>query len=437
LAPELSLSNSKSFLWCHERRQDLKVCPQENAAALAGFDIREAKIVSKDGREVSANLPRTKLAAGHDYKIRFQNGRAFWVHIPEGLNISKPAPVMVLVPGVTNNWLGSKPDGYISEAHLNEVDDAASQKSIIITALTEQPTGGRGWIWNMPGALIHPETVAKQARKDGYDERLYFAALFAAVPAITNGTKDHKYWGFLGGSQGAAVLTRLAGERRFAGLLPNLYLAGGSIEVGGKDEDRGKDYHPAPYKFAPGNALNVTIIDTMGDTMILPHKEHAQFPFTGFFQEALGGLSQHAFGLGDVDARHQDPAAQIKLYRDHLASLTPGGKVTLQIFKAPNNSARFKDASFFTRGLDPTQAAAELQHHVDLRIIYRPKSDPEGQRASLTVYELPDAGHLIPGPREGSTSMFFLSKYEGFFAAKAAYDDFNSRVKRYPVGHQK
>jgi hypothetical protein len=318
---------------------------------------------------------------------------------------------MFLVPGVTNAVPGQTPEGYIPEAHLNEVDDKSPKKVITVTALTANYSidgiSPSAWAWNVPGSLIPDELVARRAGNVGYDDRQYFGAVFSALPQITNADPTHRQWDFLAGSQGATTVTRLAGDPEFAGYMPNLYLVGGSAENGSSD-------HPVePYTFAAGNAQHVTIIDTRGDTSILPRPGQGGGTF--------GSVVQAIVGLDAIDNVHQDPAKQQALY---LANLSQYGPVTSQTFRAPDNGKLLKSGRDFTVPLSAQESSAELaKPDVDLRTVYRGT-----QGRQLDVYELPTAKHLIPGPRAGTTSLLGSSKYEGFYSAQVALDDLLAQV---------
>lgn len=383
------------------------------------FDISQANEVFKvNGKEELRPLKVSEQLSAGDHLVRFKNGREFLVHVPPltEKERNKLLPLTILIPGVSNTF--QNPKGYVAEAHLNEEVDKGQQKSIVVTLLTEKHKIGKSstteaWAWNLPGAGIHQEDVKAHAQKVGYDDRHYFAGVLDVVSQFQNVNPDRRTMAVLAGSQGALAWNRSFSDPEFRALMketvPIFQAVGGSMEEG--DEK----YKVAPYDIPKGSRLWITIVDTQGDDRVLPHRWD---PVTFESTKRLARM----VGLMDVDNQHQDPDKQRRVYLRNLGS---SGEYVLKAYVASNPGKKLKTREDFDKPLTEKEAKEEEakirdgKASRDVVLTYRIKGDPEGLKGSLDIIGLAKASHVIPGPREGSTSMVG-NKYEGFFTGRDA-----------------
>lgn len=381
--------------------------------------IQHIQRVGADGKLQPLLWNSEKLEAG-DYEIQFNNGRAFRIHVPPGGG--KDLPVMFVIPGVSNNE--QDPRGYIPDVNMHAEADKGDQKFIVVTALTEKHKIGRdssvdAWAWNLPGALIHPEDVKAHSEKVGYDDRDYFEGVMDLIPQLTEGTRDHGAWGFTAGSQGAAALHRLASDDRFKDKIQNIYVAGGTMEAGGEEMGFNDGYKVEPYDIKGKNGKRVIIVDTAGDTLLLPHKENLP---PNWLYEIAKRVKIRGMGLDAVDPRHQNPEKQEWVYL-HLNDgnrvkvfrrLGDSREYTVKAFISCQNEKEFKtDVDMDSELLTEKDVENARRQKKDIRWVYIDKV----RGTTVDVYELPTARHIIPGPREGSTSTDKENKYQGFYSA--------------------
>lgn len=383
---------------------------------------------SKEVQEELELKSDEKLPAG-TFEVQFKqtpyeketkrSGRACRIHIPEGTK--KDAPVMFVLPGCSSTF--QNPRGYVKEVHMEEVADKAQEKFIVVTPLTEKHSiDGQSkieaWAWNYPNSLVPNNLVKTHEQKVGYNDGDYMTGVTKLVTELTVATQDARNWGWMGGSQGAAFLHSLAcTDPRFKGKMRNIYVAGGSIP------DRNGE--PA---FTPqdGNGIRFINIDTAADTQVLPHE---------WKSNTFRDLAARTAGLDAVDNKNQNPDKQevtylrigdqqVKVFR----RLGDSDEYSVKAYVAKDNDSKFKTAKSFDQELTSQEAIDKArQASKDLRWIYKVKK----LGVEADVYELPKAEHVIPGPREGSSSFQESKKYEGLFSAEIFADDLLELVRKH------
>lgn len=392
--------------------------------------IREVKsgASTREVREEVNLKPGEKLPPG-SYEVIFKQtpyekeqkrpGRAFRIHIPVGAE--KDAPVMVVMPGASSSF--QNPRGYVKEVHMEETADKAKKKFIVVTPLTEKhsidgKSKTEAWAWNYPNSLIPNDLVRAHEKKVGYNDGDYLSGVMNLTSELSAGTSDHRRWGWMGGSQGAAFLHSLAcSDPRFKGKMHNIYVAGGSIP----------DREGEP-KFIPqdGNGMRVINIDTAADKQVLPRR---------WQPDRFRDMLAKAAGLDAVDNKNQNPDKQemtylrtgdkqVKVFR----RLGDSDEYSVRAYVAKDNDAKFKTSADFNQELTSQEALEKARKaSKDIKWVYLVKK----LGVKIDAYELPKAEHIIPGPREGSTSFQKNKKYEGIFSAKIFADDLLEQDRRF------
>jgi len=436
-----------------------------------GFDLSKMTFKTMEGQPVAV-LPNGKLPPGGTYMGSFPNGRALIVDYPAGLT-EKDAPVMFLYPGVS--LPGQKPEHIRHDADLvkamgNAVESSPNaQKFIVVTMLPqEHKVGGAsvGHYWSMHGALIPNEITDLSAKtQTGYYDDFYDKAVFDAIPHFTNGDPTHRKYGHMAFSQGCAMVNRIIGDvgessgLNFSGYLPYAACVAGTVEVP-KTRETEPYQHSAPdnsvrASIAPGNASSVTIVDTMGDHLVLPHDKVANQnpglqslkdyllrlppvvkadlpqlenylranapqlrPYLDAFPPGTVGL------LATVDTLNQSPDAMISdFYIQHLLDLKQKNEqIDRHLYSAGNLLKPLKsDQDFTVEWVDPNRNSAQnplkpLSGDKSLTVkltapdkIYAEIANPDHDirveysinGADVVIYRLPFAEHKIPGPGQG------------------------------------
>lgn len=406
----------------------------------AKSEIEKAYKLLPNGKEaMDPEQLESQLAKEGEYEINFKNKRVAQIHVPEGG--AKDRPVIFVIPGCANH--GYDPRGYIlPEAQVAELAKGKDgEKFVVVVPIQEHHKIGRNsekeaYAWNVEGALIHSEDVQAHKNKVGYDDKDYFAGLIKLIPQITGANSDYRSWGFVAHSQGTATLHRLAADKRFADKIQNIYAIGGTMEAGDKElglsiRDKDKPYEVDSYDVQGKNGQRVIVIDTKGDSIFLPHKNNRLL--VNKFTISLAKKELANIGLEFVDNIHQDPAKQefvylrlknqeaIKVYR----RLGNNDEYVVKAYVAENNATNSKTQESFKIELaNENEVAAAQRAGKDIRWVYQTK------KSGITVdaYELPTAGHLIPGP--GSNLPL---KYPGLNAPGIIRDDLveiNKRLKK-------
>jgi hypothetical protein len=276
-----------------------------------------------------------------------QPGRAFRIHVPEG--VADNAPVIVIMPGTSGNT--QKQSDYIAETHMHEVADGKVQvaagkkqaaddskkregyekekKVIIVTLLAAQysidgkPTDDQstplGKAWNHRDSLIPNDLVEAQIKLLGYDDSDYVNAVRKLIPQLTVATNDWRRCGWFAASQSVPFRDSLVfSDPRFAGgIMRNIYSSGGTTPAGDKELglpiDRKRGEYVAPIRNMPqnGNGERVINFDPMADQDYLPHRGKRRAPVFGV---DLADKAAKSAGLFFVDNRRQDPEKQVRSY---------------------------------------------------------------------------------------------------------------------------
>jgi hypothetical protein len=401
------------------------------------FDISKAKVKNEKTDKEFRKLEAGETLASGDWRVRFDNGREFLVHIPPSKKEEegKPLPVMFVIPGVSNSL--QKPDNYLAETNILKVadvlpehNDEVQQKIMVVTMLTENYRLGeatnpgsttKAWAWNAPGCLRDQKDVEAHTKAVGYDDRDYFQGVMGVVSQLKNPRKDRESWGFLAGSQGAAFLNVCVcpdqarddskkDAERFRGVR-NIFLVAGTMQdTAGKPD----------FKVPPGRQLFVHIYHHGQDAALLDRND----PKRNEKLETAKNLAR-LVGLADIKAGDQDPDKQRLVY---LRNLGTSKEYVLKAYVASKPDKDLKTDRDFDVELSAKDAEAELKKVFDakgeakrmVRFVYRLKGDPDGLKGSVVFVNQPDANHVITGDSAGSTSMFRVSKSKKSFEAREA-----------------
>jgi len=382
--------------------------PREGARLFDRSQVRSVHRVLENGRlgeqiTLTADQP---LPAG-DYEITFNNNRAFRMFIPETNQCGpqRDLPVMFVLPGCSSGT--ENPRDYVRELGMTE--QAARHGFIVVTALPQRHQIGpssetQADAWTSHGIMRPREIVNGLVQQNRYDDVHYIQGLHALVGQIAPATTDPQRRVHVGTSQGAAFLSRLAGDPRFAdGTFRNIYLIAGTVESGTAD-------HPvAPYNLRPGNGQRLVVV-TPGNDSVLGTRPSQR---NQWMQENVVRPQVVRRGLGDIDNEHQNihgilplymqlPHGQVELARQ----LGPSTDYTVSAFGVPANGNPNSDFSV------PLADLAAMNLYTANRARERrdnPQAPAPNVRFHITrndgrqcdLYHLPQAGHGTVGMRTG------------------------------------
>jgi len=421
------------------------------------FDIEKISMISRVSiTDKGVNLeepielkPGETLPKGN-YKIFWKIGknpqtgedieRAALLHIPEGKDLG----MIVLVPGVSNKDQLS--ENYLMETHLHELADQGEEKYVVLTLLTEKreigpeskAKGIRSSAWVTDGCFLHPEVVS-QLRKENkertgvaYDDRDYVAGILRTAERLAPISSDRNMRGFVGGSQGGALISRLCGDSRFQGIA-NVYVVGSSAEAEAKDLNLPEDnFKVQPYRIEADNAQHVLIFQHRNDTLALPHPDKLNLVKAALTIPFLHSKAV-VLGLGAFDNLHQNPLKLESIYLRDLdirlhRNLGDSEQYRVTAYTPEDALEKLKTRRSFNHELKTPKELDEARKQVNSALLYSYYfKDGPNKGLTVDVYDLP-IDHVFAGRRRGSTSAY--TKSEEYDEGQIIDDDMEAQIAK-------
>jgi poly(3-hydroxybutyrate) depolymerase len=217
------------------------------------------------------------------------------------------------------------------------------------------------YAWNSDGVLLGTQ----DEKSAGYDDLDYVKSIVNLLPQLGNIDTTHKTWAAAGFSQGGLMLNEVVSK--IPGLFPTVDFVGTSMEKG------------YPYTVQPGNAMNVGVVQLLGDHETLPMPGNGNFKYKA--EQDLRSVLDKFGDLGKAVLDRVDPLAPIQNDEQHQSPALLESFYVLQLAR---------------QGIDSEQTTSAGSQNQDVEKVYKPAD--ANNHNQLTVFDVKNSDHNWPGP---------------------------------------